>query len=246
MKTALQRFGELQKEWVELGKKLDDKGRVRLPLQHQEWSVSPTADHVNVWQYRRFDGDERLWNEGLSKATLTHRGGKRGPGLKFVLWTVWDFEFFLQAVHVVAAHGLDTLAHFDADALAGADDEESDAIAHFGKEGRIKLKTHRTRERDSSITRAKKQAIWESQHKFECEVCGFDFAVRYGKYGAMFIECHHRMPLKNADNNAGQDTRPEDLALVCANCHRMLHRNEWPTVEDLKTILTLVAAAVQA
>ena len=163
MSTALQRFGELQDAWVEQGKSLDNKGRVRLPfrLRRQEWKLSPTADHVNVWQIRRFDGDVKLWNDVLSDATLTHR---KGPGLKFALRTMEDFESFMRAVHVVAGHGLAALAQFDPEALAGADDEEFDAIALFGKEGRVKLRirTHKTRERDSSITGAKKQAIWDS------------------------------------------------------------------------------------
>jgi hypothetical protein len=114
-----------------------------------------------VWQIRRFDGDVKLWNDVLSDATLTHR---KGPGLKFALRTMEDFESFMRAVHVVAGHGLAALAQFDPEALAGADDEEFDAIALFGKEGRVKLRirTHKTRERDSSITGAKKQAIWDS------------------------------------------------------------------------------------
>jgi 5-methylcytosine-specific restriction protein A len=59
----------------------------------------------------------------------------------------------------------------------------------------------------------------------------FDFERVYGPRGADFIECHHRVPL----HVTGQvTTRLEDLALICSNCHRMIHRTRpWLTVEEL-------------
>ena len=47
------------------------------------------------------------------------------------------------------------------------------------------------------------------------------------------LEAHHRIPL--CDLEPGTKTKLSDLAMVCANCHRMLHRgNPWPTVDKLK------------
>ncbi len=57
----------------------------------------------------------------------------------------------------------------------------------------------------------------------KCEVCDFDFAVTYGELGNEFAECHHTKPV--ATMKHGEKTRQEDLSIVCANCHRMLHRN---------------------
>jgi 5-methylcytosine-specific restriction protein A len=69
-----------------------------------------------------------------------------------------------------------------------------------------------------------------------CEVCGFDFAAVYGKLGEGFAECHHRLPL--AEYDAEAPTLLEDLAIVCANCHRMLHRSRpMMKVEDLRSLI---------
>jgi serine/threonine protein kinase len=58
--------------------------------------------------------------------------------------------------------------------------------------------------------------------RLACEACGFDFAQVYGKLGEGFIECHHTKPVSKL--RKGDKTKLSDLALVCANCHRMLHR----------------------
>ena len=53
-------------------------------------------------------------------------------------------------------------------------------------------------------------------------VCQFDFYKIYGDLGKGFIEAHHRVPLSEIDGE--KITTLEDLALVCSNCHRMLHK----------------------
>jgi len=85
--------------------------------------------------------------------------------------------------------------------------------------------------------RQKKAQALKKQGVLKCEVCGFDFQVAYGELGEGFIECHHTLPL--SELKPGQKTRLKDLALVCANCHRMLHRaGSSVTLEDLKGLLT--------
>jgi putative restriction endonuclease len=69
-----------------------------------------------------------------------------------------------------------------------------------------------------------------------CEVCGFDYAARYGELGDGFIEAHHRVPWSELNENTL--TRIVDLAMVCANCHRMLHRRTpWLAVDELREIV---------
>ncbi len=57
-----------------------------------------------------------------------------------------------------------------------------------------------------------------------CIVKYADLIMRriYGAHGEGFIEAHHETPL--AERNIEEETRIEDLRMVCANCHRMLHR----------------------
>jgi 5-methylcytosine-specific restriction protein A len=68
-----------------------------------------------------------------------------------------------------------------------------------------------------------------------CEVFSFDFLEFYGELGRGFAECHHIVPLVEAAFS--RMTRLSDLAIVCANCHRMLHRvRPVLTVEGLKSL----------
>jgi 5-methylcytosine-specific restriction protein A len=103
-------------------------------------------------------------------------------------------------------------------------------------EGSILYKLHKLRERSLKIVARKKKQALDTFGKLACEVCEFDFFMRYGELGADFIECHHRRPLSSL--KAASITSLEDLALVCANCHRMLHRKiHGMAVEDLKELI---------
>jgi 5-methylcytosine-specific restriction protein A len=103
-------------------------------------------------------------------------------------------------------------------------------------EGAIVFKLHKLRERNKSIIAKKKREALLRTNTLVCEICDFDFQKFYGNLGVAFIECHHRYPLSSL--KPGQKTRLEDLALVCANCHRMLHRHlETLSVEELRKIL---------
>ena len=60
-----------------------------------------------------------------------------------------------------------------------------------------------------------------------CQVCGFDFAAVYGKLGEGYCEVHHLNPLSersDQDWDEGLTTSLEDVVVLCANCHRMVHR----------------------
>lgn len=90
------------------------------------------------------------------------------------------------------------------------------------KEGEVLYKLHKYRERNQTLIRKKKDNHYKKHGNLACELCGFDFEVKYGVIGKGFIECHHKTPL--AELEAYEETSLEDLILVCANCHRMLHR----------------------
>ena len=53
-------------------------------------------------------------------------------------------------------------------------------------------------------------------------MCGFDFKDKYGELGEGFAECHHTIPVSELKDN--QKTTLSDLSILCANCHRMIHR----------------------
>ena len=61
-------------------------------------------------------------------------------------------------------------------------------------------------------------------HGYDCMSCGFNFEKFYGEIGKDFIEVHHVMPLAEAGT---RETNPAtDLVVLCANCHRMVHRRK--------------------
>ena len=112
-----------------------------------------------------------------------------------------------------------------------------DEVPFEVSEGNVVYRLHRSRERSSEVSKKKKEAVLNEKGKLECEACGFDFQATYGDLGKDFCEVHHRVPLAELD--AGTKTRLKDLAVVCANCHRMLHRMEEMSVAGLKVLLTL-------
>jgi hypothetical protein len=100
-------------------------------------------------------------------------------------------------------------------------------------EGKEVARIHKRRERNKKAVETKKKKVLADRGSLTCEVCGFDFAKKYGKLGFGFVECHHKIPL--AKLSKGHRTQLSDLAIVCANCHRMLHRsNPMLSVEDLR------------
>ena len=110
-------------------------------------------------------------------------------------------------------------------------EEDEDGVA----EGKILYRLHRRRERNPSKSKEKKRKAFAENGRLVCEVCSFDFVSVYGQHGEGFIESHHKVPI--SEPNRGK-TKLSDLALVCANCHRMLHRGKpWPTVEELKNLM---------
>ena len=51
-----------------------------------------------------------------------------------------------------------------------------------------------------------------------------------------FIEAHHTKPVTELHQD-GEKTQKEDIELVCANCHRMLHRKRpWLKMNELKKL----------
>lgn len=112
----------------------------------------------------------------------------------------------------------------------------------FGEvEGDKIIKEHikqEIRNRNSRIVQlAKKQALRRGNGKIKCECCNFDFYEFYGKIGYNFIECHHETHLSSGKRL----TTPNDLTLVCSNCHRMLHRRKddgnYHTIDTLRQLI---------
>jgi len=90
-------------------------------------------------------------------------------------------------------------------------------------EGNPRLVAHLRRERNATLVKMKKAEALKATGKLCCEICGFDFKLFYGAIGEGFCEVHHLLPLSKADGIVETDLK--DLAIVCSNCHRIIHRS---------------------
>ncbi len=103
-------------------------------------------------------------------------------------------------------------------------------------EGRVLTRLHRVRERNRRLVEERKRKALLRFGELRCEVCNFSFEDRYGARGTGFIEAHHTKPVETLVENAR--TKLEDLALLCANCHRMIHSGRpWLTLEELRHLV---------
>ena len=60
--------------------------------------------------------------------------------------------------------------------------------------------------------------------------------IQFTAIGEDFIEGHHTIPVSEMKPN--HKTKPEEIAMVCSNCHRMLHRKRpWLSIDKLKELI---------
>jgi 5-methylcytosine-specific restriction endonuclease McrA len=96
------------------------------------------------------------------------------------------------------------------------------------QEGRKKLIEAAVYERSSAL---RNYAIrhFSREDKIFCQCCNFNFQDFYGiDIGKGFIEIHHTKPIFKYENEDLEGTLQQainNLAPVCSNCHRMIHRN---------------------
>lgn len=95
---------------------------------------------------------------------------------------------------------------------------------------------HKLRERNQAVIKAAKDSFRTKYGSLYCQICKFDFKSIYGEIGNDYIEGHHVIPVSKLTGMT--KTRVADIALVCSNCHRMLHRRRpWLELAELKKIL---------
>jgi hypothetical protein len=133
---------------------------------------------------------------------------------------------------------------FQLDELAGSELPDLDDTSVFGEEGTKSWRLHLVTERNRQVVESKKAQVKSEQGSLECEICGFNFATVYGELGVDFCEVHHKLPLSQLDT----PVRPklDDLAIICSNCHRMIHRTKpLLSVEDFRAQLKGRSGPVQ-
>ncbi len=87
---------------------------------------------------------------------------------------------------------------------------------------RTRMVNHRRRERSLRDAKIREAIRLTGAVRCEVDACGFDFLATYGEVGREYGQVHHLKPL--ASNDGTVVTRLEDLAILCANCHAIVHR----------------------
>ena len=118
--------------------------------------------------------------------------------------------------------------------ITAQDIDQPDKYEEGYEEGSEHFKLHKVRERNPSLVRHVKEERKKKDPYLCCDVCGFSFALTYGNIGSGFIEAHHIIPLFKMDGLT--ETFPDDIAIVCSNCHRMLHKSG-KTIKQLSDII---------
>lgn len=100
-------------------------------------------------------------------------------------------------------------------------------------EGEPRMFLHLRRERDRSLVAAKHASARNSLGQLVCEVCGFVAELAYPGICGGLCEIHHRRALSELVEPT--ETRLDDLAVLCPNCHRAIHQTEpMLTVEEFR------------
>lgn len=109
-------------------------------------------------------------------------------------------------------------------------------------EGRRIIQTHVKRERNSVFSKKAKELFRQKNGRLFCQSCKFDKARCYGTIGEQCIEAHHLKPLAQGTRK----TKLNDFAMLCPNCHRMVHKiislkeeEEYFDLEKIKQLKTL-------
>jgi len=91
-----------------------------------------------------------------------------------------------------------------------------DRVDMEAREGQILVRQARFRSRNRGLIDAIK-----ASSDYRCSVCDFKFGEVYGEIGNEYIIAHHIEPL---GMKRGQSrTSSDDITLLCANCHAMIH-----------------------
>lgn len=115
--------------------------------------------------------------------------------------------------------------------------EESSEYEVFA-EGRVVTETHLRRERSPQL-RVKLIEKQRAEARLRCEICRRHSEGVSPALAEAIFEAHHIVPLA-AGSTRG--TKLSDMALLCACCHRLVHRaialsGEWLTLEDAKRFI---------
>jgi len=185
---------------------------------------NPNGVYMKLGNFRRWDPEyTQSGKSGLAK-------GNKDEG---VVWA--EFANDPAMLEAVVERIRATVESDDDEATASMRSADEPDI-HEAAEGRVLTRLHRTRERSRKLVEAKKRSVLAVGGRLACEACGFDFGKFYGALAEGIIEVHHTRPVHTL--LPGDKTHLDDLALLCANCHRVVHSSRrWLSVDQVRSLV---------
>jgi len=110
-----------------------------------------------------------------------------------------------------------------------------------GKEGRLLTRIHAYKERDRTFAkRAKRHFKARNNGVLHCMACDLKPESLYDDRGERCIEAHHKVPIEELQPDS--IVRVDDMAMVCASCHRVIHsRKPCLTIEEVRALRPVAA-----
>jgi 5-methylcytosine-specific restriction protein A len=108
-------------------------------------------------------------------------------------------------------------------------------------EGRLLTAFHKKKERHRNI-RSKLIASRRKRGALACDMCWRKANSNDATFEDAAFEAHHLLPMSMAME---RKTKLKDMALLCANCHRLLHRaialkRRWLTIDEARKLVGLI------
>ncbi|WP_228002458.1 HNH endonuclease [Nocardia australiensis] len=205
-------------------------------LLRAQWVYAPS-----IPEYRGTDSVHRKF-EDLRTAHPDHEGARtRGGKL-----SVHVAASFAKDPHKMRALAETLRQNGQLDLVLDLDEEYTDTSATEAAsaeeivaaiEGKASQRLTRVYERDPKLRRRKIEQSRKERNSIACEVCGFDFEATYPGVGDGYVHVHHVVPLHTT---GPVENTLDDLILLCANCHQMIHRpKQWLTPDELRAIFNL-------
>ena len=198
-------------------------------VRHPSTSSNPRSRQMWIRRARSLDANlQRAFLSALPIYSIVIAGQRRdrddpestasktkARNLDLKAWAIVDYD--LDTGDFVIVRGATPIDPKEQDT-----DEETKGFPEGEK--RRAFRIHRRRE---WRLRASKIANFRSNNggRLFCEVprCGFDFGRQYGPIGDGYAHVHHLDALSTAPDS-GQITSIDQLAVVCPNCHAMIHK----------------------
>ena len=118
--------------------------------------------------------------------------------------------------------------------LGEEENDDDEAVPNApGDEDGSKRRLHTRIERNSILARRAKK--W---HGYRCQACDRQLDELYGAIARNVIAAHHLVPLLSLNGKRVTLDPKQDLALLCPNCHRVIHKTGRP--EDVSPLRALL------